>query len=85
MKEGLAIQELFSDDIIPVCYERLAEQPKQELISICEELGLAPDEKMLRYAEEVMEPAPAKESFTLPPFLEEEFNYIMGILGYGEK
>lgn len=82
MKAGMALQQQFPDDVIAVSYEKFAEQPRQELSFICQKLDLAEDEPMLSYAEQVMKPAAAKESFPLPTYLEVEFQRVMRMLGY---
>ena len=81
MKQGLALQNDSSLDILPVRYESYVadEAFRNKVLSFC---GLSPDADFSAYCQEELRSPRASKPVDLPAEIKEEFYRIMGELGY---
>lgn len=82
MREGLKQLKHFPESVIHIQYEKLTENPRQELNKLMEECNLENDNNVIKYAEEKLYKNKPKPKPNLLPKIEILFNETMADLGY---
>ncbi len=83
MREGLALVEQYPDDVLGVNYEKLCQNPVQELKKITAFTELSDsDQTFLDYGQQILKLVPRKPEFELHPAIAEPFKRTLLSLGY---
>ena len=82
MKRGLKAVAENPQNVLPVRYEELVDNPKKVMQTICDFCHFKADEKLLEYALQTLKPVPSKKPVALHPVLEKPFNELMQKLNY---
>ena len=82
MRKGAEILAEDPDAMLTVRFEDLCQSPSSALERIVDYCELPPDPGMLRYAEDVLKPLPARDRFDVHPVLRPLFLETLDLLGY---